>query len=230
MKILVERYVKDLSVKKIDIITNWADSSDIAPSKKIDNPLLRELCLQDRFIVQIAGNMGQGQAIELVFKCAENLKYNSGIHFLFIGSGSKFNWMQNEVRTKRLHNVTLLKERPRSEQNIFLNACDISIITLLPTMTGIGVPSRMYNVMAAGKPILGVVPAESELAMVIKEENIGWVVSPETPDLLSQAILEAHSRTDLLEQMGHRSRFLAENKYAHNTILKRYYDIINSYA
>lgn len=227
-KTLVARYMNNSNANKISVLTNWADIDDIKPSKKVGNSLINELHLEEKFIVQIAGNMGQGQAIESVLKCAEILKPNSKIYFLFIGSGSKINWMQNEVKVKKLDNVILLKQRPRSDQNNFLNACDISIITLLPTLTGIGVPSRIYNVMAAGKPIIGFVPDESELAMVIREEDIGWVISPNDPLRLSMVILEAYSNTDLLKQMGVRSRIVAEGKYSHSFILNCYRKLLSS--
>ena len=64
--------------------------------------------------------------------------------------------MQDEVRNEELGNVSLLDQRPRSEQVEFLNACDIAMISLIPGMKGAGVPSRMYNAMAAGKPIIAI--------------------------------------------------------------------------
>ena len=225
-KALVASYLKSSNTKKIDIITNWADIEDIRPSAKINNALLRDLNLKEKFIVQIAGNMGQGQAIESVFKCAAILKCNSNIHFLCIGSGSKIKWMQNEILDKKLDNITLLEQRPRTDQNNFLNACDISIITLLSTMTGIGVPSRIYNVMAAGKPIIGVVPSDSELAMILGEEKVGWVVSPDEPETLSKTILEAYLNPDLLKQMGYNSRKVAESKYSSAHVLNKYRELI----
>jgi len=166
--------------------------------------------------------MGRAQAIETLFAAAEKLLDNKDITFLFIGSGQKVNWMKKKIREKSLKNIIFLGQRPRYDQNNFLNACDVSLVTLLPGMTGAGVPSRMYNVMAASKPIISVASEESELSLVTKEEDIGWVVSPANPDDLVKTILEARSDLGRLEEMGRRARLLAETKYSIKSIIAKY--------
>ena len=64
--------------------------------------------------------------------------------------------------------------KPRSEQNEFLNACDIGLITLSSGMKGIGVPSKTYNIMAAGKPILYIGDKDSEVDCYINKYRNGW--------------------------------------------------------
>jgi len=207
---------------KIKIIPNWSDSDCIYSEHKDKNSLLTELSLVDKFIVQCAGNMGRAQAVETIFYAAERLLNNRNIHFLFIGSGQKNNWMKRRKEERKLTNITIIGQRSRDEQNIFLNACDISVATLLPGMTGAGVPSRIYNVMAAGKPIIAVASAESEISLVVSEEKIGWVVSPSNPDELAEKILEAYSDPLGLEKMGKKARQLSETKYSVQTMLEKY--------
>jgi len=207
---------------RIRIIPNWADADIVFPMPKLKNPLLKELGISDKFVVQCAGNMGRAQAIETLFAAAEKLLDNKDITFLFIGSGQKVNWMKKKIREKSLKNIIFLGQRPRYDQNNFLNACDVSLVTLLPGMTGAGVPSRMYNVMAASKPIISVASEESELSLVTKEEDIGWVTSPANPDDLVKTILEARSDLGRLEEMGRRARLLAETKYSIKSIIAKY--------
>ena len=73
----------------------------------------------------------------------------------------------------------------------FLGASDIMMVSLISGMTGAGVPSRIYNGMAAGRPIIAISEPNSEIAMVVNEEQIGWVVSPDQPDRLAEVLLEA---------------------------------------
>jgi glycosyltransferase involved in cell wall biosynthesis len=89
-------------------------------------------------------------------------------------------------------------------------------------MAGISVPSRMYNVMAAGKPILAVTDEDSELAMVIREAQIGWVIPPGDSTALVDAINEAKSNPQNLRDMSFRARRTAEEKYALAHIIGHY--------
>jgi len=212
--------------KQISVIPNWADVALVMPASKANNTLVTELGLADKFIVQCAGNMGRAQGVENMLRAAELLKDQQNIHFLFIGGGAKRRWMENEVQQKRLHNVTLLDQRPRSDQPNFLNACDIAMVSLLPGITGAGVPSRLYNIMAAGKPVLAVTGLDSEVALVVDEESLGWCVHPDQPSELAEAILEAKANPSRLLQMGELARAVAEKKYSPEHIIETYARLI----
>jgi glycosyltransferase involved in cell wall biosynthesis len=95
-------------------------------------------------------------------------------------------------------------------------------------MSGAGVPSRLYNVMAAGKPVIAAVDADSEPAMVVNEEAIGWVVPPDQPDKIVAAILEARSDGERLADMGRRARQAAEKKYSREQVIGAYENLIGS--
>jgi len=208
--------------KKIIVIPNYADLDLVRPEPKASNPLLKELGLTGKFVVHNAGNVGRAQAIETMIGAAERLRDRGDIHFLFIGAGAKRGWMESEVRAKALTNVTLLGERPRTEQNVFLNACDITMVSLRSGMAGAGVPSRMYNVMAAGKPILAVVEDHSELARVVREEDIGWVVSPDDSARVAEAVVRAALDPQTVAAMGFRARKAVEAKYHPGRSLTEY--------
>jgi colanic acid biosynthesis glycosyl transferase WcaI len=191
--------------------------------------LLKDLGLTDKFVVQCAGNMGLAQGIENMLAATELLQNKKDIHFLFIGSGAKRQWMDNQIASKHLNNITLLNQRPRADQPNFLNACDVAMASLLTGMTGAGVPSRMYNIMAAGKPIIAVAGDDSELSLVVKEEGIGWVVPPDYPEKLADAIMEAYSNPELIIEMGKRARSVAESKYSSEAIIEQYCNLIKTY-
>ena len=213
-------------VNHIRLIRSWADTDIVFPLPKEGNLLLQELGLKNKFIVSIVGNMGRAQAIELIIEAIDLLKYCDKIHFLFIGSGAKRKWMELEVKSRVLKNITILNQRPRDDQTNFLNACDISIISLLPGMTGAGVPSRTYNIMAAGKPIISLTSKDSEVSLMVQEEGIGWVVPPDDADKLVQAILEASSDKERLVEMGHRASIAAKEKFSREKIIEEYCDLV----
>jgi glycosyltransferase involved in cell wall biosynthesis len=171
--------------------------------------------------------MGRTHGIENLLECAKILKTENHIHFLFIGFGAKELWLKNNVQKYGLDNVTVLPLQPRSDLNSSLNACDIAVISFVKGMSGISVPCRMYNIMSVGKPILAVSDRESELSQVIEEENIGWIVNPDEPDLIAKTVLEASSNYELLSQMSTRIRALAIEKYSLVAIQQKYKDLID---
>lgn len=208
--------------ERISIIPNWADVDQIAPAGKRDNCLLSELRIQDKFVLEYAGNMGYPNDIESIVEAAEKLSGDGNFHFLFIGSGAKRRWLEDVIARKQLANVSLLPSRPREDQNIFLNACDVALVSLVPGMKGISVPSRMYNIMAAGKPIIAITDPQSEVALTVEEEDMGWIVPPGDANLLVDVIQDTRSTPLRLAQMGNRARKAAETKYAYEHVLQSY--------
>ena len=78
------------------------------------------------------------------------------------------------ISKENINNVYLLGAKSRNEQLQFLNSCDIGLITLKKGMKGLGVPSKTYNLMASGKPILFIGDTDSEIDNYIKKYNLGW--------------------------------------------------------
>lgn len=227
--IVIGRDMKQLVLKKMSscqtpvaLITNWADIEEIEPSPRTRNALLTRLGLVEKFVIQYSGNMGRTHGIEVLLQSAKELASESLYHFLFIGSGAKMEWLTKQVQHHGLTNVTILPTQPRDQLSETLNACDIAVISFIPGMAGVSVPSRMYNIMAAGKPIIAVVDENSELALVVKEEGIGWIVPPGDVAKIVTTTREAKSDPNLLSEMGKRARQAAEQKYSFQHIMDRY--------
>jgi colanic acid biosynthesis glycosyl transferase WcaI len=209
---------------KIVVIPNWADEAEIVPTPKHANPLLAKLGLTDRFVVQYAGNMGRTHGLEMLLAAASRVR--DQIHWLFIGSGAKKAWLEESVARAKLQSVTFLGNLPRHEQPVFLTACDVAIISFVPGMAGVSVPSRMYNIMAAGKPIIAVADAESELALVVSEEQIGWVIPPADVDGLVTLLEELSGNPGLVEERGSRARIVASTKYPRSSAIDNFLGLV----
>ena len=209
----VSNKAKGLDVP-IVTIPNWSDLDAIVPSDKDSNELLRKLGLTDKFVLMYAGNIGHPTDIETIVEAADRLRDDNSIHFVFVGSGAKSTWLEREVRERGLANISVLGQLPRDEQNTFLNACDVGLVSLIPGMIGTAMPSRTYNILAAGKPIVALTETGSELAQVIDEESVGWHTPPGDADALIELIRAATSSPKSLEEMGHRARHAAETKYS----------------
>lgn len=207
---------------KVEVIQNWASLEEIEPLPRDCNELLEELKISDKFVFLYAGNMGYPQDIESIVKCAEKLRTDERFHFLFIGSGVKKKWLEREVSEKNLSNITVLPTRPRNEQKMFLNACDVGLVPLIKKMRGVAMPSRTYNLLAAGKPILALTENESEVAKVLEDDQVGWFVSPEDPEALCQMITKIFEHRQNLKEMGLRARRVAQVKYSAEAAVEKY--------
>ncbi len=212
--------------QRVVIIPNWGDTESVFPMRKGDNRLLQAHGLTSHFVVQYSGNMGRTHDVEVILEAACVLVQESVIHFLFIGSGRKAHLVEAASRTSE--NITFLAPRGREQLGEVLTASDVAIISFVPGMSGLSVPSRMYNVMAAGCPIIGVCDESSELAMVIREERIGWVVLPGDVPGLAALILRISRAPDLLAEMGHRARRAAEQLYTAKQAVARYSALLAS--
>lgn len=231
--IVVGRDMKELVAKKTDgldipitIIPNWAELETVSPAPREQNALLHELGLADKFVFLYAGNMGHPNDLESIVWCAEKLKEKEQFHFIFLGAGVKKAWLLREVAVKNLTNITVLDPKPRSEQMVFLNACDVALVSLVKKMWGVSMPSRTYNILAAGKPILALTEPGSELAQVIADDNVGWAIPPREPEKLSAAIQEIYSKRSELKEMGERARKAGVEKYSTDVAVRGYYDAL----
>ena len=207
---------------RVELIPIWSQNTEVYPKLKSETNICTNLGLNNKFIFQFAGNLGYAQGIENLLQSIKMIE-NVNIHFLFIGGGAKYTEIENFVKSSTLQNISLIGFQDRSKQNDFLNACDVGIVTLSDGMYGLGVPSKSYNIMAAGKPILYVGEADSEIALCIQEYNIGWVVEPNNPQALCDMIISIYEQRDNLEQIGKNARLVAETVYAKNIILEKYY-------
>ncbi len=207
---------------RIVMISNWGETDTIFPTERTANPLLHTLQLTKRFVVQYCGNIGRTHGVEDLVNAAERLVDEPAIHFLVIGWGAKKKWLLQEKERRGLNNVTVLDPLPEGEFRDGLNACDLALISFSPGMSGVSVPSRMYNVLSAGKPLLAVCDDESELAQVVREEEVGWVVAPGQVSDLVAAIRHAKAETSTLAALGTRARAAAATKYTRAHVADAY--------
>lgn len=209
----------------ISLIPNWADVNDVRPQVKEETETYKKIqdFAEGRVLFQFAGNLGKAQGLDNLMNAIDKVETDNA-RFLFVGAGAKLDDINKFAEGH--DNTYSFGFVSRSQQNDFLNACDVGIVTLADGMYGLGVPSKSYNIMATGHPILYVGEEDSEVAMFVKKYDIGWVVKPNDPIALKNQIEEIIKERDTLQQKGIKAREVAEKVYGKDVVLEQYYQFI----
>jgi colanic acid biosynthesis glycosyl transferase WcaI len=182
---LLLRY-RGMTADKIRFIPNWAT---LAPGIRPVNPAnpFRKAS-GARFIVGLSGNLGFTHDPDIVFEAARLLRGEGDIHFLLSGWGIGFDRLKDMQSASRLANVTLVDRVADGDLDALLSSADVWLIPYRKNVAGVSVPSRFYNLLAAGRPVILISEPEAEAALTVKESALGWVVAPGRPDQLADAI------------------------------------------
>jgi colanic acid biosynthesis glycosyl transferase WcaI len=180
---------KGMTREKIWFIPNWATLVPGVRPIRDDNGYRPAGA---RFVVGLSGNLGFTHDPITVFDAAARLlRDDPDIHFLLSGWGIGFERLRALQAEASLPNVTLLERVPEENLEEFLSAADIWLIPYLKNVAGVSVPSRFYNLLAIGRPVIIISEPDAEAALTVEEHGLGWVVTPGSPDELATAIREA---------------------------------------
>jgi glycosyltransferase involved in cell wall biosynthesis len=196
-----------MSAAKLNLIPNWATMPVRYRELNPENPYRRRC--GGRFVVAMSGNAGFTHDPESVFEAARLLQQNTDIKFLLSGEGVGWTKLNEMQAASPLPNVTLIERVPESELESFLSAGDIWIVPYRKNNTGVSVPSRIYNLLAIGRPIIICSEPDAEAAILMREEDIGWVAPPEDPAAMARIIGFAASSAADTHQKGHKAAMVA---------------------
>ncbi len=200
---------KGAEAAKITVIHNWADTTAIVPSPK-DNEFARQHGLHDRFVVLHAGNIGLSQNLDMVIDAAAALKARGDIVFLFIGDGNRRPALEAGARARGLDQVKFLSFQPRDQLRWTYASSDVCLVSLKPGLAGYIVPSKLYPILAAGRPYIAAVEPLSEVAAVTERHQCGVRVEAGDAAGLASAIVGLADSSRDRESMGARARLAAE--------------------
>lgn len=157
----------------VSIVRNWADTHALRPIKG-ENPFRKRFGLEDRFVVMYSGNFGYVWDLDVVLDAAAVLRDEPGIAFVLVGDGSTRGRVEARLRRDDLSNVYLLPYQPRERLSESLGAADLHVVPMRAGVYGTVVPSKIYGILAAGKPIAALAEPESEAARVVTTHRCGW--------------------------------------------------------
>lgn len=160
---------------RVHVIPNWADGSLIRPVSHQANAFRREIGLEGKRVVLYSGNMGRAHDLATLLGAARSLQAEADLVFVFIGDGARR--PEVEAAARDIKSIRLLPYQDRTKLSESLSAGDVHVVTQQSLTLGLMEPSKLYGVLAAGRPTLFIGPLDSEAAATIRQEQVGEVVA-----------------------------------------------------
>ena len=176
-----EQLKKYSSGKQISVVPVWTDNDFLKPIEPAENPFVIDHKLKDKFIVLYSGNIGASSGVENIVEFAKNIKCDR-IIFLIIGDGLNKKIVEAKVREYKINNCVLLPWQSTDILPYSLAAANLSIVSLINKSDNTSIPSKLFNYISVGSPILCLASEKSDLAKVVLKEKIGCVFQPDEID------------------------------------------------
>jgi glycosyltransferase involved in cell wall biosynthesis len=212
---------KGVSADRIRVIPNWGDAGSVVP-RPHDNDWARRHKLAKRFVVMHSGNIGHAQNLDALIRATTFLRDLDDLAVVLIGSGARRAELVQLTRVLQADKVEILAYQERAILSQSLSTADVHVVGLARGLAGYVVPSRVYGILAAGRPVIAATDPESETAQLVTQVGCGIVVPPGNPFALAAAIRAAHDGEYDLEGMGKRARAFAEAEADRSIAVGRY--------
>lgn len=214
--------------QRIFVVPNWTDTTRVFPVSADQNPVRKSWQVQDKFLVMYSGNLGLTQRLEDVLQAARIVSDDERIHFALVGKGSQEQPLKKLHRQLALHNVTFHDYQPQSELANSLSAADLHLVPLTAGLAKCLMPSKLYGILAAGRPCLTTAPEGTELHTIVRNRGIGLTATPGSVADLAKQIRFAANNSGLLIQMGQNARRLAESEYTREISIQKFRSVLEN--
>lgn len=217
---------KGAAADRITVIPNWVDTKAVVPGPR-DNEWAREHKFVDRFVVMHSGNVGHAQNLDNLVYATTYLRDLDDLLVAIAGFGARHTEVRALATRLEADKVRFLPYQPREVLPQSLGSAHLHYVGLAKGLSGFVVPSRLYGILAAGRPVVVAADADSETARLVEEAQCGVAIRPDRPDLLAAVIRDAHDGRLDLDAMGRRGREYVEREADCSVALARYRSLID---
>lgn len=223
LKIQLSKYVNP---EKIVIIPLWSGISGCEIIDKNKNPFIQEQDLIGKFIVQYSGNLGAGHNIETLLEAARLTQYEPDIVYLIIGRGTKVDKVKNSIVQNNLTNCKLLPYQPDNMIRHSLAAADLNVVLVEDIIASVSIPSKIYNLMAVGSPIISLSSQVSEISKMVNYYGNGCNFEGNDYEGLASFIIRMKNSPDELAKYKSKS-LLASKEFTSANARRFLVDYLN---
>jgi lipopolysaccharide/colanic/teichoic acid biosynthesis glycosyltransferase len=190
---------------RVAVIHNWADCAALIPRSK-DNPFARAHGLREPFVVMHSGNVGLSQDLDTLLDAAALLREERGILFVIMGDGARRAALEARARAQGLGHVRFLPHQPKERLADAFGSADVFVVSLKRGLAGCIVPSKLYGILAAGRPYVAAVEPACEVAAITTKYDCGLLASPGDARALAGCILDLYRDRQLARHLGDNAR------------------------
>ena len=212
--------------KKIQVVSNWYDKQKI--SREIHNLGFKSLRNKWPFIVLYSGNMGTCQDLNTILNCMLRFKNSKRVLFLFTGHGNKVDQVKTFIRENEISNAQVYGFLLNGDHSDVLNIADCCLVSLEKGVEGLGVPSKTYSYLAAGKPVLAIMSKETDIVRTLETYHAGNTVLQGDVEGLERLIKEYIEDEERLKQCRINALKAYEALYERKLCTEKYYNIITT--
>jgi glycosyltransferase involved in cell wall biosynthesis len=220
-----ELLARRVAPAKLCIIENWA-AAEIAAEQRTPSELRARLGLTGKFVVGYSGNLGRAHEFATLLEAASLCRADPDIVFLMIGAGAGMAALQRAVLDRGLANFKFLPLQPRASLSDTLAAADVHWLSLLPALEGLIVPSKLYGILASGRPVLFIGDPDGEVARVIGAGGAGLGVAIGQAAELAQHIVDLKSDPRRRATLGENALRLYRERYTGQRALDRWTELL----
>jgi len=207
---------------RIDVIPNWVDTRELTPQPR-DNPWAQKHGLDRGFVVMHSGNVGHAQDLDSLVRAAAFLRDLDELRIVVVGFGARHAELASLAsRLEVRDTVHFLPYQPRDVLAQSLSAADLHYVGLAKGLSGYVVPSRLYGILATGRPVLVAADEESETVRIVRDVGCGIVVPPGRPEIVAATLRAAVDGSLVLTGMGERGRAYVEREADREVAFERY--------
>lgn len=203
---------RGLAADRIRVIPNWTDPQAIAPIAKRQSHTCNRLQLQNRFVIGYSGNFGRAHEFHTLLDAARQLQ-DERFAFLMTGGGARFNELRAAVAQAALPNFHFQGYQPATLVSDCLAAADVHLVSLLPALEGLIVPSKVYGILAAGRPVVFIGHVQGEVANLLREHDCGISVEPGSGGRLAAELRALQADPQRLQALGVKARRVALTRH-----------------
>lgn len=198
---------KGVKPAAVEIVRDGADipSADV-PQAPLDDDVIRTIRGDSKFVLVHAGNLGFYGAWETLITAVGSLD-EDGVGLVFVGEGAQRGRIEELAKTAK--NVRFLSFFSASKIPSVLAAADAHVITVKRGLEGVVVPSKMYGILAAGKPIVAVAPEETDAAKLGAKYGFAVSADPDSPEKAAAAVRSLVVDAAKVQSMGRAARAVA---------------------
>lgn len=228
MRARLESEPWSIESNKMQVVPNWADCEAISPIARHENHFLRQHELLDKLVVMHSGNMGLTQRLNVLLDAAKDPAWPSQAVIVLVGDGASKQSLEHQARELPPDRIRFFPYQPREQLADSLSAADVHVVSMHEAISGCLCPSKLYGILAAGRPVLAIASPETDLCRTVEQFDLGACCEPGNSQSIALAVAKFAAIRQTGVDAGTRARELAVKRFDRPIVLRQFEQLLHS--